>query len=128
MVNVWRGAVMVKVCPVCGKEFEAKGRNCSKCCSVECQDELYKRNQEKYRKKRKTKSKSGRPEDQIQPRQANTLCWTCQNATGKCSWSARLEPVEGWKAKKIKVKGNFYTQQKVDSYIVKKCPQYIKDN
>ena len=121
---------MIKNCVMCNKEFEAKGRNCSKCCSVECQDELYKRNQEKYRKKRKTKSKNGRPEDQIRSRWANTLCWTCHNATGKCSWSARLEPVKGWKAKafelKVVVRNKVATYR--TSYVVKECPKYIKDS
>ncbi len=126
MVNMWRGAVMVKICAVCGKEF--KGRNCSKCCSVECQEELRKRSHNAYKKRQALRKLTGeRPRDIIQPKRGNTLCWTCQNATGKCSWSARLEPVVGWKAKAIKVKGDSHTKKVLDSFIVKKCPKYIKD-
>lgn len=33
------------------------------------------------------------------------LCWSCKNACGGCEWSARLEPVAGWTAKKVKRKG-----------------------
>lgn len=118
---------MVKICPICEKPFERKGN--SKCCCIECQEELRKRNHNAYKKRQALrKVTETRPRDIVQPKRGNTLCWTCQNACGGCSWSARLEPVEGWKAKKIKVKGNFYTREIVDSYIVKKCPEYIKDN
>lgn len=138
-VNMWRGAVMVKVCHVCGKEFE--GRNCSKCCSAECQDELYKRTQKEYRRKRTIRERTGnpagrprkpkseRPKDQIQPRQKNTLCWSCQNATGGCSWSRALKPVKGWKAEPLRIQqSSLYRERSyTDSYLVKKCPKYIKD-
>ena len=59
-------------------------------------------------------------------------CWTCQNATGGCSWSAidektgavRFEPVEGWKAKPTKKKGY---RRDFDSYHVYECPEYKED-
>ena len=47
---------------------------------------------------------------------SDTLCWKCKKATGFCSWSHNLTPVEGWKAKKGKY-----------GYIVKKCPQFESD-
>lgn len=57
------------------------------------------------------------------PRKA-TLCWNCQNACGKCSWSKDFTPVKGWKAKKTKIRfGNSYDE----SYHVTKCPEYKKD-
>ena len=120
---------MVKICAVCGKEF--KGRNCSKCCSVECQEELRKRNHNAYKKRQALRKVMGtRPRDVVRTSWENTLCWTCQNATGKCSWSARLEPVKGWKAKAFKLK--MVVRNKVatyrTSYVVKECPKYIKDS
>lgn len=67
-----------------------------------------------------------------------TLCWTCENACGGCSWSKKFEPVEGWKAKKTKI--NFrrdYTHLRRDgkrtvrkhaivteSFLVLRCPMY----
>ena len=119
---------MVKICPICEKSFERKGN--SKCCCIEHQEELRRRNHNAYKKRQALRKLTGeRPRDIIQPKRGNTLCWTCQNATGKCSWSARLEPVKGWKAEKIKLKvsrdgGGKY----VTSYVVKKCPKYIKDS
>lgn len=117
----------VKTCIVCGKEFT--GRNCGKCCSIECQDELYKKRQKERRERNKARREAGYiPKRKAPVERKTTICWTCQNATGGCSWSRCLKPVEGWKAKKMKIKGNFYTREKVDSFIVEKCPEYIKDN
>ncbi len=69
--------------------------------------------------------------------QSETLCWTCKNACGGCSWSGRdsethelrFEPVKGWKAKKTKIlmhSQNTTRKKKhyVTSYIVKSCPEY----
>ena len=98
---------MIKKCPECGKDF--KTINAVKFCSNTCR----RRYQGKYK---------------ITKRRGNeTLCWTCKNACGNCSWSRSLTPVEGWEAKKIKGKGNFYTGEILDSFIVKNCPEYISD-
>jgi hypothetical protein len=54
---------------------------------------------------------------------ANTLCWSCKNSIGYCSWSKDFTPVDGWEAEKTKLKlhsGGYDT-----SYAVKKCPLYI---
>lgn len=58
----------------------------------------------------------------------HTLCWDCANATGSCTWSRLLEPVEGWTA--IKVKGKPYKlnpEINTDTYIVQACPEFIRD-
>lgn len=119
---------MQKMCVICGKEFETK--TAAKTCSEECKIEL------KVRTKRKCNKRSsgkpvGRPRKHkeyiYRPTKNDTLCWSCQNATGGCSWSKKLKPVRGWKAEKIKVKGDFYTSKIVDSYIVKSCPKFKAD-
>lgn len=54
-----------------------------------------------------------------------SICWDCANATGNCSWSAALEPVEGWKVKKgkrIASDGIEYT-----AHTVLACPQFVRD-
>lgn len=48
------------------------------------------------------------------------LCWTCQNATGGCSWSKNFAPIEGWDAVSTTVDGE-------DTYFIKNCPQYEQD-
>jgi hypothetical protein len=59
----------------------------------------------------------------------DTLCWHCANATGKCSWSHRLHPVEGWTAIEEKIlvetgsKRNRYFKP-ITAYKVQDCPQY----
>lgn len=50
-----------------------------------------------------------------------TLCWDCARATGGCSWSDSLQPVEGWNA--VETKKNTLFQ----SYIVRDCPLFIRD-
>lgn len=58
--------------------------------------------------------------------EVGTLCWSCQNASCGCSWSRWYEPVDGWDAEKtIILSGNEYPD--IESYLVKKCPEYIKD-
>lgn len=60
---------------------------------------------------------------------SRTLCWCCENAvpsmnTG-CSWSRKLEPVEGWRADKRLI--TYDTVQKV-SYLVHWCPEYRREH
>lgn len=58
------------------------------------------------------------------------LCWRCRKATNPkdndCPWSKRLEPVPGWKAKKIKIKYNDLGLAKsiYESYEIRKCPLF----
>ena len=60
-------------------------------------------------------------------RERPTLCWTCQNACGGCSWSTRLEPVKGWTAQKTTIRANKTGQERVPTYLVIKCPEHVKD-
>ena len=55
-----------------------------------------------------------------------TLCWSCARFCGQCSWSARFEPVKGWKARKD-ILGRQYGDEMV-TYTVEKCPLYDKDS
>ena len=60
----------------------------------------------------------------------STLCWDCDKACGKCSWSKELKPVKGWKAVPTKVKNGFTTFKGtknfsiVDSFDVYDCPEF----
>ena len=59
------------------------------------------------------------------PERSDTLCWECKKATGYCSWSHCLEPVEGWTA--IKANSPRYNGEKLrnkPSYIVIDCPEF----
>lgn len=93
---------MTKTCPMCGKTFEGHQR---KYCSFQCS---WKAKQEKSQRKTKPKDRK------------ETLCWSCQNACGGCSWSKSFTPVEGWEAKPTK-------HNRIDSFFVTKCPEYIQD-
>jgi len=57
----------------------------------------------------------------------DTKCWHCQNAVpGKhcgCSWSERLQPVEGWKAIPEQLAG-----MRELSYRVLECPEFVPDS
>lgn len=98
---------MIKKCPVCGNDFITT--NAVKFCSNTC---------------RRKHQGGGKPPKR---RGNETLCWTCKNACAGCSWSRSFTPVEGWEAKKIKIRGNLYTGEMLDSYIVKACPEYVPD-
>lgn len=54
---------------------------------------------------------------------ADTLCWSCANATNsaKCCWVRDFTPVEGWKA--IKRKICLYKLPE-DTYQVIECPNF----
>lgn len=61
------------------------------------------------------------PKKETTPKKCKeTLCWTCQNACGGCSWSRGLKPVDGWKAKEV-TKASYKGQK---SYKVIECPEY----
>ena len=94
----------VRLCPICGKVLGyARKKYCSNLCRIKAP--------KKPRKRvgRKTKE---------------TLCWTCKNACGKCSWSKGFEPVDGWDAIPTKIKVSIETNEYTDSYFVKNCPLY----
>ena len=56
-------------------------------------------------------------------------CWSCQNATGGCPWSDRLEPVPGWDAKPVRRPTGTSHEKRVimDTYAIKSCPMYLED-
>lgn len=69
--------------------------------------------------KKTTKAKGNK-----KPKQPETVCWSCIKLD--CSWAKNLTPVEGWTAEKTLIydrPGNF-----IDSYLVIKCPDFIKEN
>lgn len=96
---------MTKICPVCKKKFEGKGAK--KYCSLVCSSSIV------YYSRKGVRNE--------------TLCWRCKNACGNCSWSAFFHPVKGWNAKKTKIKVSSEQLHETESYIVKSCPQFIKD-
>ena len=59
-----------------------------------------------------------------------TLCWGCEKACGRCSWSRKFVPVQGWKAEPTKIYQ--YTMRKngknhlyhTDSFDVYECPEF----
>lgn len=81
------------------------------------------------------KEKKKRKNIPLEMRQKFTtqLCTTCARAVGFCSWSERLQPVEGWDAEPTKVKHQVGRGEKskeasvMESYRVKACPLYVKD-
>lgn len=63
---------------------------------------------------------------------SDTLCWSCDNACGGCSWSRSLTPVEGWDAERRDVliqheNKNGHWSKYEESYIVYGCPEFVPD-
>ena len=57
-----------------------------------------------------------------------TLCWDCKNATNSgCPWSRDFKEVDGWNAKKVKVKINGDGKH-IDTFRVKECPLFQDDS
>ena len=55
----------------------------------------------------------------------DTLCWECEKACGRCSWSKNFTPVEGWKAVPTKVYiGGESKNKYIDSFDVYECPEF----
>lgn len=60
-------------------------------------------------------------------------CWTCENATGGCSWTAidqktgkvKFEPVPGWDA--TPTRRRLCGKTIMESYEIHDCPQYVPD-
>lgn len=53
------------------------------------------------------------------------LCWKCAKATGKCSWSKNLTPVEGWTAKLV-LRVNWDGEMGTN-WAISKCPEFEKE-
>lgn len=89
-----------KQCLLCGKTFGAKSKN-RKYCSKKCKHEAIQR----HRKKNEQ------------------LCWECKRATGGCTWSDKLLPVEGWDATPTIIKDSEIGE--IPSFQIKHCPQFV---
>lgn len=59
--------------------------------------------------------------------EGSTLCWTCQRATGFCSWSHDFRPVQGWVATPTIILTRNESTPEIESFDVQECPLYIKD-
>lgn len=57
----------------------------------------------------------------------HTLCETCSNSCGNCSWSARFVPVEGWTAKPTLVRNSSVKDSVIESFEVSECPLFAED-
>lgn len=58
-----------------------------------------------------------------------TLCWGCEKACGRCSWSREFVPVPGWKAIPTKIyqytsSGEHKHRYHTDSFDVYECPEF----
>ena len=61
-----------------------------------------------------------------------TLCWSCDNAFGGCSWSRESKPVPGWMAERRDIKAQRtvngeWEPYDTESYFVRECPVYVSD-
>ena len=56
----------------------------------------------------------------------STICWHCEKASGRCSWSRSFTPVEGWEAIPTKHEEKLAggCVREVRSYDVYSCPEF----
>lgn len=47
------------------------------------------------------------------------LCWLCEKACGRCSWSRDFTPVPGWKATP-----HFIQADSTHTYAIHECPEF----
>ena len=52
------------------------------------------------------------------------LCWYCEKACGRCSWSRSFTPIEGWEAEPTTVRNRDTAQRTTATYYIKACPEY----
>lgn len=80
-------------------------------------------NQPKTKKKKKKKTNDNRFR-----KTHSTLCWKCEKACGRCSWSDRFEPVDGWSAVPTKIlvssREKENSRKYTDSFDVYYCPEF----
>ena len=56
------------------------------------------------------------------------LCWNCQNAfANKGCWIGCEKEVDGWEAEKVKVRNLGHELRIEETYLIKKCPNFVKD-
>lgn len=121
---------MLKFCVICGKKFETQ--TAAKTCRSECKKALSLYTSSTKRKRKDNKVLIPKKVIEIHNNtfvsRDETLCWSCQNATGGCSWSKKLKPVRGWTAERIFLKYNENGKAKYDkSYKVVSCPKFKAD-
>lgn len=58
-------------------------------------------------------------------KRSEQLCWSCQNAVGRCSWSKNFTPVKGWTAYIDKRRGN--SGEETETWSISACPEFIAD-
>ncbi len=59
------------------------------------------------------------------------ICFDCQNACGKCSWSRNFTPVPGWTAEtKYILNGkDYYGKPRFEqTYYISDCPEFVPDD
>lgn len=56
---------------------------------------------------------------------SETLCWTCDKAIGKCPWSIKFQPVDGWTAEPTIINSPGFGQ--IKSFKIIACPMYKKE-
>lgn len=97
------GKTITKMCATCGILFETTVKN-ERYCSKKCKaDDL---------------SKGGQ------------ICWHCQRATGGCSWSRSLTPVDGWIAEPRIIRDYdtiLREYKEIHTYKIKFCPLFLRD-
>lgn len=47
------------------------------------------------------------------------LCWSCDYAIGKCQWSSKFKPINGWDAEYVPA-----TSTRPSSYRIYDCPLF----
>lgn len=92
--------MVVKKCEYCGKAFPTISGSSKFCCRT-C----------------KTAFRKAKQDEESQ------LCWLCKNATGNCSWSKSLKPVDGWGATPVVTKDK---EGSIRTYDIKSCPKFIR--
>lgn len=61
-----------------------------------------------------------REEKNPKKKRSSQKCWHCKNVS-TCDWGKYGKPIEGWKAKKAKIK---YSYTNMETYDIKECPKF----
>lgn len=86
-----------------------------------------------YKRKPKVPIEWDENGDLIRHNEKKQLCWDCARASGFCSWSKTLTPVDGWEAKPTMIRhmsrgGCVNSEERItNSYVVTACPLFMKD-
>lgn len=113
----------------CGNKTRNKGEICSSCRQkIQMLNQIRKMvDPTDYKPNRPIKKKEKRV---FSSKGHSTLCWTCEKACGRCSWSKDFLPVDGWSAIPTKIlvlntKSNGVRERIfTDSFDVYYCPEF----